>query len=67
MLTPGNSLDTRFVSIENDLDGFPLNQRDLFILVRPDRYIYGVFKEEDANAFALTFQKNLKDLIHTPK
>ncbi len=60
-------LGTRFVSIENELDGFPLNQRDLFILVRPDRYIYGVFKEEDANAFASTFQKNVLDLIHTQK
>ena len=60
-------LSVRFVSVENELDGFPLNQRDLFILVRPDRYIYGVFKEEDANAFASTFQKNLLDLIHTQK
>ena len=60
-------LGTRFVSIEYELDGFPLNQRDLFILVRPDRYIYGVFKEEDVDAFVLTFQKHLKDLIHTPK
>jgi 3-(3-hydroxy-phenyl)propionate hydroxylase len=60
-------LGVRFVAIENELDGFPLNQRDLFILVRPDRYIYGVFKEGDANAFASTFQKRLLDLIHTQK
>jgi len=60
-------LGTRFVAIENELEGFPLNQRDLFILVRPDRYIYGVFKEENADAFALTFQNHLKGLIHTPK
>ncbi len=58
-------LGTRFVSIENEIKGFPSNQRDLFILVRPDRYIYGVFKAENANAFASTFQKHLTDLIHT--
>ncbi len=57
-------LGVRFVSIENELESFPLNQRDLFVLVRPDRYIYGVFREEQATAFALTFQKHL---IHTQK
>jgi 3-(3-hydroxy-phenyl)propionate hydroxylase len=60
-------LGTRFVAIENELEGFPLNQRDLFILVRPDRYIYGVFKAENADAFALMFQNHLQGLIHTPK
>jgi len=52
-------LGVRFVSIENEVDNFPLNQRDLFILVRPDRYIYGVFRQEHADAFATTFQKHL--------
>jgi 3-(3-hydroxy-phenyl)propionate hydroxylase len=52
-------LGVRFVSIENEVDNFPLNQRDLFILVRPDRYIYGVFRQENADAFALAFQKHL--------
>ena len=52
-------LGVRFVSIENELDSFPLNKHDLFMLVRPDRYIYGVFKEEQAKAFALTFQNHL--------
>ena len=60
-------LGTRFVSIENEIEGFPANQRDLFILVRPDRYIYGVFKEENANTFASTFHKHFTDLIHTQK
>ncbi len=50
----------RFVSIENEIDNFPFNQRDLFILVRPDRYIYGVFREENADAFVVAFQKHLK-------
>ena len=58
-------LCTRFVSIENEIEGFPLNLRDFFILVRPDRYIYGVFKAENANAFASTFQDHFLDLIHT--
>jgi hypothetical protein len=52
-------LGVRFVSIANELDSFPLKQHDLFVLVRPDRYIYGVFSEEQANDFALTFQKHL--------
>jgi 3-(3-hydroxy-phenyl)propionate hydroxylase len=52
-------LGVRFVSIENELDSFPLNQRDLFVLVRPDRYTYGVFSEGQASAFALTFQQDL--------
>ena len=60
-------LGVRFVSIENELDSFPLNKHDLFMLVRPDRYIYGVFREEQATAFALTFQKHLMYLIHTQK
>jgi len=58
-------LGVRFVSIENQIEGFPLNQRDLFILVRPDRYIYGVFKAGSANVFTSTFYKHLTDLIHT--
>ena len=45
-------LGVRFVSIENEFENFHVNQRDLFILVRPDRYIYGVFREEHADAFA---------------
>lgn len=52
-------LGVLFVSIENEFDIFPLDQRNLFILVRPDRYIYGVFREEHAAAFASAFQKSL--------
>lgn len=58
-------LGVRFVSIENQIEGFPPNQRDLYILVRPDRYIYGVFKAENAIAFTSTFYKHLTGLIHT--
>jgi 3-(3-hydroxy-phenyl)propionate hydroxylase len=52
-------LGVRFVSIENEFGTFPLNQRDLFILVRPDRFIYGVFREQYADNFAAAFQKTL--------
>ena len=52
-------LGVRFVSTENEIDKVLLNERDLFILVRPDRYIYGVFREENAEAFATTFQDHL--------
>jgi 3-(3-hydroxy-phenyl)propionate hydroxylase len=54
-------LGVRFISIENELDGFSLNQRNLFILVRPDRFIYGVFREDHANSFASALQKSLSD------
>jgi 3-(3-hydroxy-phenyl)propionate hydroxylase len=52
-------LGVRFVSIENQFDFFPLNQHNLFILVRPDRYIYGAFSIEFADTFAAAFQKSL--------
>jgi 3-(3-hydroxy-phenyl)propionate hydroxylase len=52
-------LGVRFVSTENEIDKVLLNERDLFILVRPDRYIYGVFREENASAFATTLQDRL--------
>ncbi|HYB02378.1 MAG TPA: bifunctional 3-(3-hydroxy-phenyl)propionate/3-hydroxycinnamic acid hydroxylase [Ktedonobacteraceae bacterium] len=60
-------LGAQFVSLENEIEGFPANQRDLFILVRPDRYIYGVFKDENAHAFILTLRKHLASIIHTQK
>ncbi|MDQ6660935.1 MAG: bifunctional 3-(3-hydroxy-phenyl)propionate/3-hydroxycinnamic acid hydroxylase [Chloroflexota bacterium] len=34
-------------------------QRDLFVLVRPDRYVYGVFRERDADVFALKFHSSI--------
>jgi 3-(3-hydroxy-phenyl)propionate hydroxylase len=52
-------LGVRFVSTENEIDKILLNERNLFILVRPDRYIYGVFREENADAFAATLQEHL--------
>jgi hypothetical protein len=52
-------LGVRFVSTENEIDKIFFSDRNLFILVRPDRYIYGVFREERADAFATAFQEHL--------
>lgn len=42
----------------NDTD-FLANYRDLFVVVRPDRYILGVFREEKADMFVSAFQRLL--------
>src|SRR5258708_16574827 len=47
----------RFVSIENEISDFMLNRRDLFILVRPDRYVFGVFKEDHPHPFPPPFTR----------
>ncbi len=52
-------LGVRFVSIQNQVSDLPWNERDLFVLVRPDRYVYGVFREEHADVFAKAFQERL--------
>jgi 3-(3-hydroxy-phenyl)propionate hydroxylase len=52
-------LGVRFVAIENEFDMFPLNLHNLFILVRPDRYIYGAFSLELADTFSDAFQESL--------
>jgi 3-(3-hydroxy-phenyl)propionate hydroxylase len=60
-------LGAQLIAIENEIDGFPANQRDLFILVRPDRYIYGVFTDGNERAFIVTLRKHLASIIHTQK
>jgi hypothetical protein len=35
--------------------------QDHFIVIRPDRFILGIFKEKEADAFASAFQR----LLHT--
>jgi 3-(3-hydroxy-phenyl)propionate hydroxylase len=62
---PWQRLGAQFISIENEIEGLPANQRDLFVLVRPDRYIYGVFKAEHAHVFVSTLCKHLASIIHT--
>jgi len=58
------------VPIENDkytvvgdmqqvMSNFLLHNRDIFVVVRPDRYIFGIFREENAQEFALAFQRRL--------
>ena len=47
----------------NELAKFLYNRHDIFVLVRPDRYIYGIFKEENAEAFISSLRR---DLLLTP-
>jgi 3-(3-hydroxy-phenyl)propionate hydroxylase len=58
-------LGAQLIAIDNEIEGFPANQRDLFILVRPDRYIYGVFTDGNEHAFIVTLRKHLASIIHT--
>ena len=44
-------LDVRFVAMHNVVKHFPLHDPRLFVLVRPDRYVLGVFKEGQEEAF----------------
>jgi 3-(3-hydroxy-phenyl)propionate hydroxylase len=58
-------LGTRLVAIrqgEADLHNLPLRDPDLLVLVRPDRYIYGVFREGNQEAFTNTLRKHLSTL-----
>ncbi|HXX78803.1 MAG TPA: hypothetical protein VEI53_09940, partial [Ktedonobacteraceae bacterium] len=62
-----HQLGAQLIAIDNEIEGFPANQRDLFILVRPDRYIYGVFTDGHEHAFIVTLRKHLASIIHTQK
>jgi 3-(3-hydroxy-phenyl)propionate hydroxylase len=56
-------LQTRFVCVSPDEDltftRFLRNRRDLFVLVRPDRHIMGVFDEQNADQFVTECEKML--------
>ena len=55
-------LGTRFVAIQQGMDelhGFPLRDPGLFVLVRPDRYVYGACKEEQLDEFVAALQMRL--------
>ncbi|HEU0002293.1 MAG TPA: FAD-dependent monooxygenase [Ktedonobacteraceae bacterium] len=52
-------LDVRFVAMQNRVEHFPLRDPNLFVLVRPDRYVLGVFKESQEGAFAACLQRHL--------
>ncbi|MDQ2907116.1 MAG: bifunctional 3-(3-hydroxy-phenyl)propionate/3-hydroxycinnamic acid hydroxylase [Chloroflexota bacterium] len=44
---------------DRQLSRFLGGKRDLFVLVRPDRYILGAFEEAKADAYALAFERML--------
>ncbi len=54
-------LHTQFVCVSPTEDAeftrFLRNERDLFVLVRPDRHILGVFDEKNANKFVMKLEK----------
>ena len=52
-------LDVRFVAIQNQDKHFPLRNPNLFVLVRPDRYILGIFKDGRESAFVAHLQRYL--------
>ncbi len=55
-------LEARFVAMQNEVKHFPLRDPRLFVLVRPDRYVLGVFKEGEEEAFAARLQSMLGEL-----
>jgi 3-(3-hydroxy-phenyl)propionate hydroxylase len=44
----------------NEISTFLRRDPNLFVLVRPDRYIFGAFRQEQATAFASAFQRLLQ-------
>jgi 3-(3-hydroxy-phenyl)propionate hydroxylase len=56
-------LGVRFVAIRSQAKGFLLRDPRLFALVRPDRYVYGVFREGQEEAF---LKQLLDDLRGAP-
>ena len=42
--------------VQTDDTHFLRTCRDMFIVVRPDRYVLGIFKEKDMRKFAMMFQ-----------
>jgi 3-(3-hydroxy-phenyl)propionate hydroxylase len=55
--------DTRFsivIDIEQQMSMFFRNNRDLCLLVRPDRYIFGAFRTEEADSIVTNIQKMLE-------
>lgn len=52
-------LKTRLLTVSGTFrDVLPADE-DLYVLVRPDRYIYGVFRPEQAASFAQAFERRL--------
>lgn len=51
--------NTPLMVVQSNATDFLANYRDLFVVVRPDRYILGVFREEKADMFVSAFQRLL--------
>jgi hypothetical protein len=47
------------VDSEQQLGAFLGNERDLYVLVRPDRYVMGVFRVRKTRQFEIALQKRL--------
>lgn len=58
-------LGARFVAIHNEGKHFPLRDPRLFVLVRPDRYVLGIFKEDQEEAFVARLQRYLENPGHS--
>jgi 3-(3-hydroxy-phenyl)propionate hydroxylase len=46
--------------IQQHMTAFLLHNQNIFVVVRPDRYVFGVFREEEAEQFATAFQELLQ-------
>jgi 3-(3-hydroxy-phenyl)propionate hydroxylase len=58
-LEPGRQHSLPVAVIRSTDKDFLSKYRDRFVLVRPDRYILGIFKEEKAEAFVSELQRSL--------
>ncbi|MGI9058243.1 MAG: bifunctional 3-(3-hydroxy-phenyl)propionate/3-hydroxycinnamic acid hydroxylase [Ktedonobacteraceae bacterium] len=54
-----NSNSASYTTVTSNDDNFLRNNRDLFVVVRPDRYVLGVFTEEKAEQFVSAFKRLL--------
>jgi 3-(3-hydroxy-phenyl)propionate hydroxylase len=54
---------THLTVVQANDTSFPDYYRNLFVVVRPDRYILGVFREEKADMFVSAFQQLLRKHI----
>ena len=58
-ITSMNSNGDLFSTVTSNDEKFLHNHRDLFVVVRPDRYVLGVFTEEKAEKFVSAFKRLL--------
>ena len=58
-IAPMKSNSASYTTVTSTDDSFLRNNRDLFIVVRPNRYVLGVFTEEKAEKFVSAFKRLL--------